>query len=85
LPLFGLALIPVLVFSIPWIIVQSHKFQRTWLADNGIAATRFDDILCRMLADNAAGPEGAERYLATHPDINERARCTDASAPPSRR
>lgn len=62
---------------------EADVFARAWLADNGIAASRFDDILCRMLAETDAGPAGVERYLATHPDIEERARCTPESTSPA--
>jgi Zn-dependent protease with chaperone function len=55
---------------------DADAWARAWLARRGIDPARFDAILCR-----AAGPDGATRrpdafsFLASHPPVEERARC----------
>lgn len=59
---------------------EADAFARAWLEREGIATTRFDDILCRMQRGSEAGRDGDgdesfSRFLATHPATDERARC----------
>lgn len=58
---------------------EADAFSKDWLSAHDIAATHFDDILCRM-EQEVGGAEAAEgskwaRYLSTHPSTDERARC----------
>lgn len=55
---------------------EADAFAKAWLVEHGIDPSRFDDILCRMLAE-AGGDDssGLARYLSTHPPTDERVRC----------
>jgi Zn-dependent protease with chaperone function len=58
---------------------EADAYAKRWMAAEGIAAHRFDDILCRMEAKMGGGADDPlSRYLSTHPATDERARC----APP---
>ncbi|MEZ5457860.1 MAG: M48 family metallopeptidase [Steroidobacteraceae bacterium] len=77
--------VSALATSIPVLLQAKHSrdfereadaFAKRWLAEQGIAAHRFDDILCRMEAASGGGTDDAlSRYLSTHPATDERARC----------
>jgi Zn-dependent protease with chaperone function len=55
---------------------EADAFARDWLERNGIAPTRFDEILCRMQQASEPGDEERfTRFLATHPTTEQRARC----------
>jgi Zn-dependent protease with chaperone function len=55
---------------------EADAFAKRWMATQGIAAHRFDDILCRMEAEMGGSSDDAlSKYLSTHPATDERARC----------
>lgn len=55
--------------------IEADGFSRDWLTGNGIAAERFDNILCRMMQREVGKGAGPGSFLSTHPAIDERARC----------
>ncbi len=56
---------------------EADAYAKRWMAAEGIAEHRFDDILCRMTKRLSPGPDGElSQYLSTHPATDERARCS---------
>lgn len=53
---------------------EADRFAKDWLREQGIAESRFGDILCRMTAE--AGESPSTSYFSTHPPVNERADCS---------
>lgn len=55
---------------------EADNYARAWLKNEGIAATRFDDILCRMMQTRGGRP-GSEPpvFLSSHPGTAERVHC----------
>jgi Zn-dependent protease with chaperone function len=59
---------------------EADAYAKRWMAAEGIAAHRFDDILCRMEAEIGSDTDDAlSRYLSTHPATDERARCINVN------
>jgi Zn-dependent protease with chaperone function len=58
---------------------EADSFARAWLKDQGIAAERFDAILCRLGEKHGSGKESD--FLSAHPLISERAHCAPGDAP----
>ena len=54
---------------------EADGFSRQWLRDNKIPERRFDDILCRMVNNGRHKGSELPPFLATHPAVNDRARC----------
>lgn len=52
---------------------EADAFARVWLSEHGIASTRFDAILCRMVG--ARKDDDPAPFLSTHPPVGERAQC----------
>lgn len=48
---------------------------RRWLLEHGIAAHRFDDLMCRLAAAHGAQPDSKYNYFASHPAVSQRAHC----------
>lgn len=81
--------VSALATSIPVLLQAKHSrdfereadaFAKRWMAAQGIAEHRFDDILCRMEAASGGSTDDAlSRYLSTHPATDERARCRPPS------
>jgi Zn-dependent protease with chaperone function len=56
--------------------IEADQAARQWLAANGIAARRFDDILCRLERGNGnSGNSAVKDFLSTHPPTGARAHC----------
>lgn len=55
---------------------EADLFAKIWLRRKGIPERRFDDLLCRMLAEHGGqDDDGITRYLSSHPSGKERAGC----------
>jgi predicted Zn-dependent protease len=54
---------------------EADAFARDWLDRNGIAAERFDALLCRMARERGGDGDPAGVFLASHPPTSERAHC----------
>ncbi len=54
---------------------EADVYARAWLAEAGIASSRFDDILCRMIHSRGGRSAEPPVFLSTHPDTAERVRC----------
>ncbi len=54
---------------------EADGYARAWLAQAGIAGSRFDDILCRMTQSQRARSAEPPVFLSTHPGTTERVRC----------
>ncbi|MFM7626163.1 MAG: M48 family metalloprotease, partial [Gammaproteobacteria bacterium] len=55
---------------------EADAYAKRWLRSKGIPERRFDDLLCRMIAEHGGDDgDGALRYLASHPSGAERAGC----------
>lgn len=55
---------------------EADVYAKRWLRSKGIPERRFDDLLCRMLAEHGGDDgDGVMRYLASHPSGEERAGC----------
>lgn len=55
---------------------EADAYAKTWLRAKRIPERRFDDLLCRMVAEHGGEDEGGiTRYLASHPSAKERAGC----------
>jgi Zn-dependent protease with chaperone function len=55
---------------------EADAYAKSWLRKQGIPERRFDDLLCRMIAEHGGDDdEGVLRYLASHPSGKERAGC----------
>lgn len=54
---------------------EADGFAREWLRDNRIDPRHFDAILCRMTDQGRRGGKELPGFLATHPAVDERARC----------
>ena len=55
---------------------EADAYSRAWMGQHGIAQHRFDDLMCRLAASYRSNPASKYNYFASHPAINERARCT---------
>jgi predicted Zn-dependent protease len=60
---------------------EADQFARDWLRTNGIAETRFDDMLCRLHASRPEEGTSVPPFMSSHPALEERARCTESSSP----
>jgi Zn-dependent protease with chaperone function len=58
---------------------EADASARAWLHAHGIPKSRFDSMLCRLAAGAPRNASGFS-YLATHPDVNERAKCIQKPA-----
>lgn len=55
---------------------EADVYAKRWLRSKGIPERRFDDLLCRMIAEHGGDDgDGVLRYLASHPSGEERAGC----------
>jgi len=54
---------------------EADSYARDWLAKEGIAATRFDDILCRMTLTHTGGRGELPEFLSSHPGTAARVKC----------
>ena len=54
---------------------EADTYARAWLAEEGIAATRFDDILCRMTQTHNGERKEIPEFLSSHPGTSERVNC----------
>jgi Zn-dependent protease with chaperone function len=55
---------------------EADAYAKAWLRTKGIPERRFDDLLCRMIAEHGGDDDGGVlRYLASHPSGKERAGC----------
>jgi Zn-dependent protease with chaperone function len=54
---------------------EADSYARSWLAKEGIAATRFDDILCRMTQTHNGSREELPEFLSSHPGTAQRVIC----------
>jgi Zn-dependent protease with chaperone function len=55
---------------------EADAYAKRWLRKQGIPERRFDDLLCRMIAEHGGDDgDGVMRYLASHPSGAERAGC----------
>ncbi|MEO8314454.1 MAG: M48 family metallopeptidase [Pseudomonadota bacterium] len=54
---------------------EADSYARAWLKKEGIAVSRFDDILCRMT--QIRGNKGGEppAFLSSHPGTSDRVKC----------
>lgn len=60
---------------------EADAFAKRWMATQGIAEHRFDDILCRIEAEmGGSATDALSQYLSTHPATDERVRCEPAAA-----
>jgi Zn-dependent protease with chaperone function len=54
---------------------EADVYARAWLAKEGIASTRFDDILCRMTQGRDGKQREIPEFLSSHPGTTERVNC----------
>jgi predicted Zn-dependent protease len=55
---------------------EADGFARKWLAQQGIAQSRFDEILCKIT--EKAGSEEGPGFLSSHPATKDRVHCVKA-------
>lgn len=54
---------------------EADAFARQWLQAQGIAVTRFDEMLCRLAASTGGTDSSMPSFMSSHPPVDERAEC----------